>query len=86
MPESAGLLLEQTYRMHPKLCCFTSEVFYDEKLYGVDGLGRQEILCEAQFSGAGLRILKVPHKGNTTASPEQAERVARLADMFASCS
>jgi hypothetical protein len=70
MPESAGLLMEQTYRMHPKLCCFTSEVFYGEKLYGVDGLGRQETLCEAQFSGAGL--------ANTeSAAQGQHERLAR---------
>ena len=32
MPEGAGLLLDQTYRMHPDLCRYTSEVFYDGKL------------------------------------------------------
>ena len=47
MPADAGLLLDQTWRMHPELCRFTSEVFYDGKLHGVDGLDRQEILGEA---------------------------------------
>ena len=32
MPEGAGLLLDLTYRMHPDLCRYTSEVFYDGKL------------------------------------------------------
>jgi len=46
MPAGAGLLLDRTYRMHPDLCRYTSEVFYDGKLHGADGLGRQEILGE----------------------------------------
>jgi uncharacterized protein len=74
MPAGAGLLLDQTYRMHPGLCRFTSETFYDGKLHGIDGLGRQEIVG----SGAGLRVVEVPHQGNTNASPEEAREVARL--------
>ena len=31
MPEGAGLPLDQTYRMHPDLCRYTSETFYDGK-------------------------------------------------------
>jgi uncharacterized protein len=86
MPEGAGLLLDQTYRMHPDLCRYTSEVFYDEKLRGVAGLDRQEILGDAPFSGSGLHVVEVAHQGNTNASPEEADEVARLADMFAGCS
>jgi uncharacterized protein len=74
MPEGAGLLLDRTYRMHPDLCRFTSEAFYDGKLHGVEGLERQEI---AGF-GAGLWVVEVPHQGNTNASPEEAREVARL--------
>jgi len=74
MPAGAGLLLDQTYRMHPDLCRFTSGTFYDGKLGGIDGLGRQQILG----SGAGLRVVEVPHQGNTNASPQEAREVARL--------
>jgi AAA domain len=74
MPEGAGLLLDQTWRMHPDLCRFTSEAFYDGKLHGVDGLDRQSILG----LGAGLRIVEVAHQGNTNASAEEAREVARL--------
>ena len=86
MPEGAGLLLDQTYRMHPDLCRYTSEVFYDGKLHGVDGLGRQEILGAGSFSGSGLRVVEVAHEGNTNASPEEAGEVARLGELLAGCS
>ena len=86
IPEGAGLLLDQTYRMHPDLCRYTSEVFYDGKLHGADGLSRQEILGEGPVSGSGLRVVEVSHEGNTNASPEEAEEVARLAAMLAGCS
>ena len=86
MPEGAGLLLDQTYRMHPDLCRYTSEVFYDGKLHGVEGLGRQEILGGEPLSGSGLRVVEVAHEGNTNASPEEACEVARLAEMLAGCS
>ena len=87
MPEGAGLLLDQTYRMHPDLCRYTSEVFYDGKLHGAEGLGLQEILGGAPpFGGAGLRVVEVAHRGNTNASPEEAGVVARIAESFVSCS
>ena len=50
----AGLLLDQTWRMHPRLCRFTSETFYDGKLTWADGLERQEILGEGALGGSGL--------------------------------
>jgi ethanolamine utilization microcompartment shell protein EutS len=70
----AGLLLDQTWRMHPSLCDFTSATFYDGKLTWVEGLELQEITGR----GAGLRVVEVPHEGNTNSSPEEAAVVARL--------
>ena len=78
MPAAAGLLLDRTWRMHPDLCRYTSAAFYDGKLHGVGGLGRQEILGWA----SGLRLVEVPHQGNTNASPEEAREVARLAEQL----
>ena len=78
MPPEAGLLLDQTYRMHPELCRFTSEVFYDGKLTGIDSLELQEILGDSPPRGSGLRFLEVPHEGNANASPEEAGAVASL--------
>ncbi len=78
MPADAGLLLDRTWRMHPELCQYTSDVFYDGRLTAEAGLERQRILGESPLRGAGLRIVEVPHEGNTNASPEEAAAVARL--------
>jgi predicted RecB family nuclease len=78
MPPDAGLLLDKTYRMHPALCLYTSDAFYDGKLTSVPGLERQEIHGETPLRGSGLRTTEVPHDGNTNASPEEAAAVTRL--------
>jgi predicted RecB family nuclease len=78
MPGDAGLLIDQTWRMHPQLCRYTSEAFYDGKLTCVDGLEHQQILGDLPPRGSGLRVLEVPHEGNANASPEEASEVARL--------
>jgi uncharacterized protein len=85
MPGEAGLLLDRTWRMHPELCRYTSEVFYDGKLHGVEGLERQEILGWPAQGGAGLRVVEVAHQGNANASPEEASAVARLAGELTGC-
>ncbi len=41
-------------------------------------LVRQEILGDPPLSGAGLRVVEVPHEGNSNASPEEAAVVADL--------
>ena len=48
--------------MHPQLCQFTSEVFYDGKLTSAPGLENQQILGDVPPSGSGLRVLAVPHR------------------------
>ena len=79
MPDDAGLFLDQTYRMHPTLCSYTSEVFYDGRLRGVDGLEHQALVAEDRdHAGAGLRIVEVPHEGNINSSPEEAVVVVAL--------
>jgi len=78
MPPEAGLLIDKTWRMHPDLCRFTSETFYDGKLAAMPDLVRQEILGDPPLSGAGLRIIEVSHEGNSNASPEEAAVVADL--------
>jgi uncharacterized protein len=78
MPAHAGLLIDKTWRMHPDLCGFTSETFYDGKLTAMPDLARQQILGDAPLSGAGLRVIEVPHEGNSNASPEEAAVVVEL--------
>jgi hypothetical protein len=78
MPPDVGLLIDKTWRMHPDLCRFTSETFYDGKLSSVPDLVRQEILGHPSLSGAGLRVVEVTHEGNSNSSAEEAAVVAEL--------
>ena len=77
MPADRGLFLEATWRMHPEICRFTSEQFYEGRLEARPGLERQRIRG-GPLPGSGLRFVPVAHEGNQTESLEEAERVAAL--------
>ena len=80
-----GLFLETTWRLHPEICAFNSELFYESKLHSMEGCEKLSIHSTGPISGAGLRYLPVPHSGNTSASIEEAEAVKELVDqIFAS--
>ncbi len=72
-----GLLLPETWRMHPDVCRFTSEMFYEELLTSRPGLECQTIEG-GPLPGAGLRFVPVKHDGNQRESPEEAQRVEGL--------
>ena len=49
-----GLFLEETWRLHPDICAYTSELFYEGKLKAKEGLERQEIKASGSINGSGL--------------------------------
>lgn len=73
-----GLFLAETWRLHPAICAFTSELFYEGKLGSHPGLERQAIRSNCPFDGTGLRYVPVPTQGNQSSSPEEAECVAKI--------
>src|SRR5207248_10209775 len=72
MPAAYGLFLETTYRLHPTVCAFVSEVFYDGKLEPDVSTKRQNLAVSNGSGGVGLRYIPVEHAGNRTLSPEEA--------------
>jgi len=64
--------------MHPAICAYTSELFYDGKLRSKDGLEIQVIKSAGPVKGSGLRFLPVAHAGNQNCSPEEADAVSAL--------
>ena len=72
-----GLFLDETWRLHPAICAFTSEQFYDGKLHSRAGLEVQTVLG-APTAGSGLRYIAVDHVGNHNCSPEEADVIAGL--------
>lgn len=73
-----GLFLGETWRLHPELCAFTSELFYEGRLRSVAGLERQEVRSAGRLKGNGLRYLPVAHQGNQNSSPEEADVIRDL--------
>jgi superfamily I DNA and/or RNA helicase len=78
IPEDRGLFLEETWRLHPKISAFTSELFYEGRLHPRPGLELQEIRSNGPLHGSGLRYRPVAHAGNQSSSPEEAEVVRAL--------
>ena len=78
IPPERGLFLDQTHRLHPNVCAFTSELFYDGRLRSFPNLERQVLDGPTPFAGAGLWFVPVGHDGNQSSSPEEVERVATL--------
>jgi uncharacterized protein len=80
MPPDRGLFLETTWRLHPRLCDFTSEVFYDGRLEPEPHLEIQRVDAAADLAtGVGPRLLEVPTLGADNESPEEAEAIALVA-------
>jgi uncharacterized protein len=80
--EEQGLFLPETWRLHPEICGFTSELFYEGRLFSRDGLDRQSLQAPAPFSGAGLWFVPVIHEGNQSYSGEVVEHVAAIVELL----
>jgi predicted RecB family nuclease len=78
IPASAGLFLERTWRLHPDICDYTSEVFYAGELMPQPELANQDLRGLGPLDGTGLRWVPVEHDGDATESRAEADTIARL--------
>ncbi|MDH5244429.1 MAG: Upf1 family helicase, partial [Chloroflexota bacterium] len=84
IPADRGLFLDTTWRLHPDLCAFTSEVFYDDRLAPERHLRTQRMVtADERFDGTGPRLLDVPTAGADSENPLEADAVAELARSLA---
>jgi uncharacterized protein len=70
MPAHRGLFLDKTRRLHPSICRFTSEMFYDNRL--------ESVASHTSFGQTGLRFVPVAHEGNQNSSIEEVEKIAEI--------
>jgi predicted RecB family nuclease len=70
VPPDRGLFLERTFRLHPDVCSYISEEFYEGRL-------RPDPVTSTRTTplGTGLRWLAVKHEGRRQESSEEAEAV-----------
>ncbi|MGH9022297.1 MAG: TM0106 family RecB-like putative nuclease [Acidimicrobiia bacterium] len=77
VPPERGILLDVTFRMHPDLCRFVSDAFYEGRLGSAGSCEAQHVDAGPWAGGTGLRWIPVEHRGNKVSSREEAAEVAR---------
>ncbi|MGE4068961.1 MAG: DEAD/DEAH box helicase, partial [Vicinamibacterales bacterium] len=78
MSPKRGIFMDRTWRLAPRICDFTSELFYEGQLQPKPGLERQRLSGVGDLDGAGLWWLAVEHDGNRNWSAEEIDAVDRL--------
>ncbi len=78
IPPQLGVFLDGTWRMHPQISVYTSEVFYENQLHSHPGRECQQVSGATPLSGTGIRFVAVPHESNTSSSPEEAAKLCEL--------
>lgn len=76
--QEQGIFLSTTRRMHPNICAFDGEMFYEGRLSALPELAFQEVSGNFRYSGAGMIFHPVPHTGNTNFSVEEVCEVYKL--------
>ncbi|HTF19375.1 MAG TPA: TM0106 family RecB-like putative nuclease, partial [Chryseolinea sp.] len=79
-----GIFLEKTFRMHPDVCRFISDAFYDSRLESDSSTFGQSLVLDGNAHPAlkptGIRYLPVEHDGCSQRSEEEAAVVSELVD------
>jgi superfamily I DNA and/or RNA helicase len=78
IPADMGLLLPETWRMHPNICRFTSQLFYEDRLTARSHVESRVIAGHPWIVGAGLWFVPVVHQANQNSSAEEVEVVAGI--------
>ena len=80
VPEDRGIFLAKTWRLHPDLCRFISDAFYESRLEPHASTSGQLIELDGvqhdSLTPAGLRFVAVSHEDNTQKSKQEAELLA----------
>jgi len=71
IPEDRGVFLERSFRMHPDVCAFISDIVYAGRLHADESAAQRTTAF-----GTGIRFIAVEHEGNRSASDEEVARIA----------
>jgi hypothetical protein len=82
VPPERGIFLSKTRRMHPDLCRFISDAFYDGRLMAEAGNERQCLVlapnADPALAPTGLRFICIEHEECSQKSEPEADRVRQL--------
>ncbi|WP_418908405.1 TM0106 family RecB-like putative nuclease [Glutamicibacter endophyticus] len=74
LPPHLGYFLANSWRMHPELCSKVSALSYDRQLGSTPAAAARTL----RGPSAGVQTRLVPHRGNTTSSPEEAAAIVEM--------
>tara|TARA_Y100000780_G_scaffold231096_1_gene255031 strand:+ start:1981 stop:5400 length:3420 start_codon:yes stop_codon:yes gene_type:complete len=78
LPSEKGVFLPTTYRLHPDICKFNSDLFYEGRLKAIPENICQVVTGETDFQNQSLSYVEVEHFGNTSSSIEELKRVKEI--------
>ncbi len=82
VPPELGVFLETSYRLHPKVCEFVSDAFYEGKLHSAPAASNHRLALPANPGlvpiDSGILYHPVTHTGNTQASDEEVAAIMEL--------
>ena len=73
-----GFFLPQSWRLHPKICAFTSEVFYEDKLSSQPIALSRVLTGHPWLNAPGLWLVLINHDGNRNSSPEEVDAIEKI--------
>ena len=80
IPSDRGVFITETHRLHPDICTFISDIFYEGRLEPRPENSKQRLNTAGPLDGTGLRFASVTHSGNQNESSEEVERVVTLVE------
>ena len=80
IPAHLGIFLHGSWRLHPDISEYTSEVFYEGQMRSHPGRERLSLEGLPPLSGTGVRFVPVGHEGHSSSSPEEAQRLAEIVE------
>jgi uncharacterized protein len=83
IPENLGIFLGVSYRMHPEICQFVSDMAYEGRLRSAETNKNQRLALPPTggkhvTKEAGIVFCPVPHEGNTKGSDEEVVRILEI--------
>jgi uncharacterized protein len=80
MPKDKGLFLETSWRLHPAICQYTSEIFYEGRLKSKPGLENQKITGTGLFDDSGLIYVPAVHNYNQSRADKEVSIIFGIVD------
>ncbi|MEO5783418.1 MAG: TM0106 family RecB-like putative nuclease, partial [Ginsengibacter sp.] len=80
IPREKGVFLEDTWRMHPAINNYISELFYEGRLKPRSENERQTLDGNTKYNNPGIYFEPVEHRGNQNCSKEEVAKVKEVVE------